>query len=163
MAALRRMQLFNSHRPVDVIDHWSKNGELLLNPPYQRGDVWGNIRRRNLIKSILQGIPIPSIIINDRFGAETWPEDEYSMAVIDGKQRITAILLFLESQLTVPGEWFGVTRKHVLYEDLEISQQRRFKHIPLAFSEGKLESLEDEQHVFELVNYGGVPQGESDI
>jgi hypothetical protein len=144
---------------MDVISHWHQQGILLLDPPYQRGDVWGNRRRVNLIRSIILGIPIPSIIINDRFSA-SWKDDE-SLAVIDGKQRITAILKFLNGDLRIPGEWFGMDGP-VTIQDLPMPQQRRFRQTPVAFSEGCLKSIEQEQEVFDLVNFGGIPQGETD-
>ncbi len=156
---LKRLELFNAHRPVEVFQHWQKNDELLLNPPYQRGDVWGPVRRMNLIRSIVQGIPIPSIIINDRFRAD-WEQD-VQYAVIDGKQRITTILMFLDDELEVPGAWFGEVGG-IRFSSLPIGRQRCFKHIPMIVSEGTLKSLADEQRVFELVNFGGVPQGQSD-
>ena len=134
---------------------------MLLNAPYQRGDVWGRIRRRNLIKSIVLGIPIPSIVINDRASAG-WDE-MVSCAVIDGKQRITTILMFLEDQLNVPGEWFGLDRDSLVFSELPIAERRRFRRLPISFCEGQLPSLEAEREVFELINFGGVPQGESDV
>jgi hypothetical protein len=44
-----------------------------------------------------------------------------------------------------------------------IVNQRRFRNLPMSMSEGKLKSLEEEQRIFELVNFGGVPQGMSDV
>jgi len=67
---LERLKLSQTNRPMDVIKHWHIDGQLLLDPPYQRGDVWGYKRQANLIRSILLGVPIPSIIINDRWQGE---------------------------------------------------------------------------------------------
>lgn len=158
---IERLKLSTTNRPIDVIRHWAAEGALLLSPPYQRGDVWGPVRQRNLIRSVLLGIPIPSIIINDRLGAETWADD-YSIAVIDGKQRITALLAFLDDVLEVPGEWFGLTGP-VKWSGLSVVQQRFFKNTPLGFTEGRLPSLAAEQEVFDLVNFGGLAQGETDF
>lgn len=158
-APLQRLRLSQTARPVEVINYWRKSEGLLINPPYQRGDVWGPIRKRNLIRSILLGIPIPSIIINDRASAG-WDE-LITCAVIDGKQRITAILKFLDGELDVPGEWFGLPGK-VTFTDLPMADQRGFRQRPIPFTEGQLSSIEAEMEVFELVNFGGVPQGESD-
>lgn len=58
-----------------------------LNPSYQRGDVWKNTDRQALIESILRGVPLPSIIL-----LRTGPSSPYE--VVDGKQRLTAILRF---------------------------------------------------------------------
>jgi hypothetical protein len=62
--------------------------KLNLTPSYQRGDVWRTGDRQALVESILRGIPLPSVILL-RTGPST-PHD-----VVDGKQRLTAILRFV--------------------------------------------------------------------
>ena len=163
---LTRLRLNQTNRPLEVLQHWRDYGNLLLSPPYQRGDVWGRTRRVNYIRSLLLGIPMASIIVNDRFGAD-WPDD-LSVAVIDGKQRCTTLLMWLDGELSVPREWLSDTASEscaatVCWDDLTLASQRRFQNMPLPFSEGQLPNLAAEQEVFELVNYGGVPQGEQDL
>ncbi|QFG68075.1 DUF262 domain-containing protein [Ornithinimicrobium pratense] len=63
-------------------------GKLNLTPSYQRGDVWNNNDRSALIESILRGIPLPSIILLRNKAPK--PRE-----VVDGKQRLTAILRFV--------------------------------------------------------------------
>jgi hypothetical protein len=62
--------------------------KLNLAPSYQRGDVWRTGDRQALIESILRGIPLPSLILLRTGGSA--PHD-----VVDGKQRLTAILRFV--------------------------------------------------------------------
>lgn len=159
---LREMRLQQTNRPIDVIRHWheEREGGLFLEPPYQRGDVWGTKRRVNLIRSILLGVPIPSLIINDRLHAD-W-EDDFRIAVIDGKQRITALLMFIGSDLPVPAAWFDAGKGDVVFELLPRVTQRRFLNQAIPFSEGRLPTLKAEQEVFDLVNFGGLAQGEID-
>lgn len=159
---LREMPLQQTNRPIDVILHWhrERDGGLLLDAPYQRGDVWGTKRRVNLIRSILIGVPIPSMVINDRLHAD-W-KDDYRIAVIDGRQRITTLLMFLHGELAVPGEWFDAGSELVRFTHLPLRDQRHFTNSPLPFSEGRLPNLEAEQEVFDLVNFGGLAQGEVD-
>jgi Protein of unknown function DUF262 len=174
---LQDLKLYQSSRGLDTILHWSKEGSLEVNPPYQRGDVWGPVRRVNLIKSILQGIPIGTIIINDRL--EGWKDTFcFQYAVIDGKQRVTTILDFLQGRLPVPSDWFDPADiNHVPYSemvfadralaavtfhDLTLRKQRVIRQKPTSFTFCLLPDIPSERHVFDLVNYGGVPQGESD-
>lgn len=161
---MKRLELQNTNRPLDVLLHWHRAGYLDLDPPYQRGDVWGVVRRQNLIKSILQGVPIASLIINDRTRHhDLWGNSESKfLSVIDGKQRITTVLMFLNNQFKVPGEWFDHGDGMVAFSDLTTAMQRGLKNRPLAVAEGSLRSIEEETEVFELVNFGGVPQGDSD-
>lgn len=64
------------------------DGELDLNPPYQRDFVWSNSGSQALIDSILRGIPLPSIILAK-------VATDQSFQIVDGKQRLTAILRFM--------------------------------------------------------------------
>lgn len=63
--------------------------KLDLAPSYQRGDVWTTGARQMLIESILRGIPLPSVILLKPLT----PGRPYE--VVDGKQRLTAILRFV--------------------------------------------------------------------
>lgn len=63
--------------------------KLNLTPSYQRGDVWTTSARQMLIESVLRGIPLPSVIL-------LRPEQPgQPHEVVDGKQRLTAILRFV--------------------------------------------------------------------
>lgn len=157
---LKRMQLSATNRPIEVIKYWRDSDQLELSPPYQRGDVWGRLRRQNLIRSILLGVPIPSLVVNDRMAAE-WAGDDRT-AVIDGKQRMTTILMFLDGVLQVPADWFGIKGGYVTYTDLPPARRRGFSMMPLPFAEGTLRTIDHEIEVFELINFGGVPLGETD-
>lgn len=156
---LERLPITYTNRPLEVLRHWMKDGYLHLSPPYQRGDVWGTARQRNLVSSLLLGVPIPSVVVNDRMAAN-WGDD---IVVIDGKQRIGAILAFFESRLSVPAEWFGVDGSQVVYGDLVLPQRRRFNNLTLGVCEAALGSIEQERQVFDLINFGGLAQGESDL
>ncbi|QOD90893.1 DUF262 domain-containing protein [Lysobacter sp. CW239] len=67
------------------------SGAIDISPKYQRRERWDNIKESELIESFLLNIPVPPIYL---------AEDEYgTYSVIDGKQRITAIHKFLNSNL----------------------------------------------------------------
>lgn len=139
-------------------------GQLDVNPPYQRGLVWGVTRKRNLIKSLLMGIPVPSIVINDRsVRFEGWDaENDPFYVVVDGKQRITALRDFVDGKFTVPGHWFDAAADEVRFTELGKPRQLNFRHRPLAVSEAKLATLDEEREMFDLINFGGVAQGDTD-
>ncbi len=161
---IKRLPISTTNRALTCLLHWNQEDVLLLSPPYQRGDVWGPIRRSNLLFSIFTGIPIPSLIINDRWNAGWHSSIDGKMyAVIDGKQRITTILDFFRDALSIPGEWVGSKEKEVFFSELSPVIQRGMKNYSIGISEAQLKTLEDEKKVFELVNFGGVPQGESDF
>lgn len=160
-APLVDLRMNNTNRPMEVLRFWRDEGMLELNPPYQRGDVWGTKRRINLIRSMLLGIPIPSIVVNDRMQGG-WGGNNWHYAVIDGKQRCTALLMFMDSQLLIPGWWLGIDTESIAFAELPIPKQRKIKHHAIGFCEGSLKTIEAEKEVFELINFGGVAQGERD-
>ena len=59
-------------------------GELQLDPAYQRLFRWSDEQKSNFIESILLGIPIPPIFVAQKEGGK-W-------SVVDGVQRISSIL-----------------------------------------------------------------------
>ncbi len=66
-----------------------KNGQLNLEPGFQRDSVWITSDRKKLIESIFQNYPIPSVFLYKR---NNHGKLEYD--VIDGKQRLESILMF---------------------------------------------------------------------
>jgi hypothetical protein len=172
--AITKMELHQYARPlVTFID---RDGDLDLDAPYQRGHVWGEARQRALIESILDGTPIPAIIMNNRFGAKFHEEGydqerNWSFAVIDGKQRVTAIQSFVNDKFTIPAEWIAKKyisdeakdKTDVVYSDLTLPFHRGFQMNTIPVAEGQFSTLEEEKRVFDRVNFGGVAQGESDF
>ena len=76
---------------ISEFSYWAGQGNLNLNPSYQRGDVWPTSDAQKLIESILRGIPLPSIILLNPGGDKKITQYE----VVDGKQRLTSILRFI--------------------------------------------------------------------
>ncbi len=64
--------------------------QLNLNPGFQRKSVWSWSDRRRLVQSIVSNYPLPSIFLYERQEDGTVVYD-----VIDGKQRLESILMFL--------------------------------------------------------------------
>lgn len=64
-----------------------KEGELDINPDYQRRFRWSIQQRSRLIESILIGVPLPSIFV--------YQNEKGIWEVVDGVQRISTILEFM--------------------------------------------------------------------
>ena len=65
---------------------------IKLDPGFQRNSVWTKPDRRKLIESILQGYPLPCIFLYRRHDGGVPIYD-----VIDGKQRLETIFMFLRA------------------------------------------------------------------
>ena len=68
---------------------------IILEPEFQRGDVWNIKQRSELIESVLMGIPLPLIYLFER--------KDGKLAVVDGKQRLTTFFEFLNDKFTLTG------------------------------------------------------------
>lgn len=96
---------------VDFLE-WQRNGQLDLNPPYQRRQVWHPRLKSKLIDSLLRGYPIPLIFLHNRLNLET---SRNVRQVVDGQQRLRTILSFINADcLGELDEWdtFTVLRSH---------------------------------------------------
>ena len=77
---------------IPEIKSWADKCKLILNPSYQRDDVWPLKASQQLIESILQTIPLPSIVL---LKMPAYRDKVSTFDVVDGKQRLTAILRFI--------------------------------------------------------------------
>ncbi len=153
-----------------------REGDMLLDTPYQRGSVWTLDQNIALICSWLRGLPIPAVIINDRAAAgwDCEADDFATYAVIDGKQRILTAISWFSSWFAVPASWFPAEHverteetadgPYVRYSGLTRSGQLRMENrCVLPCAEARLPSVEAEAEVYLLVNGGGTPQTAQDM
>ena len=79
----------------------NESKKLDLNPSYQRRSVWTRKDKLFFLDTIFKGYPCPAVYLHktlDDKGKSTYH-------VIDGKQRLTTILDFVESRLTLPKDF----------------------------------------------------------
>lgn len=88
--------------PISDIRDWNKNCRLELRPDFQRNEVWSRAAQIMLIDTILKGIPIPKIYIESIIR-----DGNTYRIVIDGQQRLTAILKFVNNQLQLKKPYSG--------------------------------------------------------
>ncbi|MBL0625948.1 DUF262 domain-containing protein [Aeromonas jandaei] len=76
-------------------------GKYNMNPPYQRLSVWSVEKKAFFIDSILKNLPIPPVFLRQKIDDKT---GKTSYEVIDGKQRLTSIVEFIEDQFSTTDE-----------------------------------------------------------
>ena len=88
--------------PISDIRDWDNNNRLELKPDFQRNEVWSRAAQIMLIDTIIKGIPIPKIYIKSvMHNGNTY------RVVIDGQQRLTAILKFVKNKLRLSKPYSG--------------------------------------------------------
>lgn len=70
---------------VETIVQQVKQGNIDLDPAFQRRNAWRDARRSRLIESFILGFPVPQIVLAEN------PKQRRSFIVIDGKQRLMTI------------------------------------------------------------------------
>jgi hypothetical protein len=151
-----------------------EDGSLDLNPAYQRGDVWTVDQRVNLIRSMLLGVPVASIVLNRRGGNIDWRTNEGDpgevwYACIDGKQRMTTMVMWRNGEVRIPSDWIAdeyieQSGETVSYLDLTKVGRRLLDNrflIPIA--EAQLGSVAEEAEVYDLINSAGTAHAEADL
>ena len=135
-----------THR-LSEFHKWDKEKALIINPPFQRKPVWSDRNRSFLIDTILHGLPVPEIYIQ----VKTDNEGNTKYVVVDGQQRIRAILDFIEGDLELLAEecpdYGGKT-----FADLPSGVKHDFWDYSLVTRELKTQSEAEVKSVFLRLN-----------
>lgn len=127
---------------------YTRRDELVIDPEYQRFHVWKDTQSSELIESILMGIPIPIMyLFEDRYGKKQ---------VVDGRQRITSVLSFLNNELKLKGLKILKQFNNCKFSDLELKVQGTFEDYQLFFYIIQPPTPESIKYdIFDRVNRGG--------
>lgn len=125
-----------------------KRKELIIDPDFQRHDVWTPKQKSELIESILMGIPIPLMyLFEDKNGKKQ---------VVDGRQRIGAILNFLDNEFKLKNLRILSQLNECNFKDLEPKLQGVFEDYQLFFYIIQPPTPERVKYdIFDRVNRGG--------
>lgn len=120
-------------KTIDYLYRLYKDGRVNLRPAYQRGRVWMDGARHDLIDSIREEFPIGLVMLNvdPRVEEGGIKIDRYD--VVDGQQRMQTIFEYIDGQ----EGWANSKRVENFrpWKDLGFSYQTRFweYQIPIAF------------------------------
>ena len=122
--------------------------ELIIDPDFQRGNVWAKKQGAELVESILMGIPIPVMYLFEmRDGKKQ---------VVDGRQRISAILDFLNDKLVLKDLKILPEYNDCKFSDLDAKMQGIFEDSQMYFYIIQPPTPERVKYdIFDRVNRGG--------
>ncbi|OOE99355.1 AAA family ATPase, partial [Salinivibrio sp. MA427] len=135
---------------------------FLVNRRYQRKLVWTVEEKRSFINSIVNGYPVPLVLL-----AEITNGAERKLEIIDGMQRINAIMSFIDQEFDLDGQYFDLDTMAdtKILKDNEVIEQKKDildrkvcadivrYQVPLSVFQESGESHIDE--VFRRLNSGG--------
>lgn len=115
--AIPPLRWTSASHPISDIRDWATSNQLQLQPDYQRREVWSDAARMALMDTVVRNIPIPKVYLQS-----TIRDKKTFRSVVDGQQRISSILRYLEDDFALgvdcPG---GFAKKK--FSELSTTQQ----------------------------------------
>ena len=158
--------IFDLYRKYLRFLEWEKNGEkeeekqglIILEPEFQRDNVWSLTKQQELIESVLLGIPLPAFYFSeDRNG---------NYIVVDGKQRLTTFFKFMYEGMRLGKNLKTlVNNKSVAkHEDFEAKLRNKFEDFKLiCYIVSSTTSPVIQNEIFLRVNRGGIILNKQEI
>lgn len=133
-------------------------GTIKLDPEYQRRHRWTTETSSRLIESLILNIPVPLIYLSQDVDIDIETGDEESRySVIDGQQRLTAIVKFFNNEFSLTGLDALTELEGTYYKDLPPFLIRRLEERTIKCL--RIDSTVDDQvkyDIFERLNSGSV-------
>lgn len=86
-------------KTTEELYEWYLSDKLIINRRYQRKLVWSLEEKTALVSSILQQYPIPLLL---------FVSIENKREILDGMQRLEALMSFIEQRYSLNGEYFNL-------------------------------------------------------
>lgn len=93
--------------------------QVVLDPDYQRDDVWELKQRSELIESVLMGIPLPIFYLNET--------KDGRLVVVDGRQRLTTFFRFFENNFKLQQLRILKNIEGLIFKDLDGNLQSKLE------------------------------------
>lgn len=130
----------NRHADRPLREGERRLGGYIL-PPFQRPPVWTQAQQIRLIESVWGGIPIGAYVHNQNLHRR-----EVDGWLLDGQQRVTAILAYVAGDFPVLGWW---------YPDLPHPDRFCFETTPITQLQTCLNTEAECLDVYDRLAYGG--------
>jgi len=160
----RRVKTDKQDVPIETLQMRIKKGRLDIQPEFQRYYVWSPSKASKLIESVLLEIPIPVVYLAE--------EQDNRQSVVDGQQRLTSIVAFLDGLFPGPDKaTFKLTSLQVLkelngltFKELDAAMQEKILGTPLRLVIIQKDSDPDVKfEVFERLNVGAVALNDQEL
>ena len=159
-----------SDPPINSLYNDQKDGDLIIQPNFQRLSVWTEKQKSRLIESAVLRIPLPTVYLSEG--------KDGKRVVIDGQQRLTAFFEFIDGKIvdpkTLKSKKFTLSGLEKCTELNGLSfadlgennkpEQKRIKQCPMrviTFLKNSDPNLKFE--IFQRLNSGSVPLNDQEL
>lgn len=161
MASIQQELIVRGEQVERVFINYQDN-KYVVNRQYQRKLIWTIEEKQNFIDSIIKGFPIPIILLAEPLGRK-----DGTLEIIDGMQRMNAIMSFITNDFSINGFYFDLntfaTTKDLLDREvvlqkqpiLERSQCLAIASYPVPLSIYEAAQRDSVEEVFRRINSGG--------
>jgi hypothetical protein len=151
-------QIFSDKSDPSVSDLYIryKEGELVLQPDFQRQFIWDAKKSSRLIESCILEVPLPMIYFAE--------ESDGRESVIDGQQRLTAFINFMDGTYSLTGLTVLRELNGCSFRSLDREHQNKIKRCAIRTTTIKKESSENLKfEIFERLNTGAISLNDQEL
>lgn len=137
------------HQTIGHLINELNNGDIKI-PEYQRNLVWTPKQQNSFLKTISEGGFVPSIVLNVKPNG--------SCEVIDGQNRLLTLQRFVNNEMKTN---FSILDENgneqiikLKWEDISLSQQRKFRNISIPIHETNNWDIKDCCELFKIIQFG---------
>ena len=141
------MKVDPSSQSLSWFNDYLRDQRLIFKPPFQRNPVWLDKHKAYLIDTALRGLPIPEIY----FQKETDHEGHEVVAIVDGQQRLRALLGFARGEVELMGT-YTPGRDGETWEDLSEDERKVYWKYRLVTREISDATEADLRDLFQRLN-----------
>ena len=150
MTALAEKQVFTEIKDytLSTLKEMLDDGDIIINPNYQRDYVYDDKKASKLIESMLMGIPLPTVYFCQ--------EEDGRYSVIDGQQRLTSISRFLKNDFALRCLQELSDLNGLKFQDLENPLKPKLKNTSIRSIVILKQSQDLKYEIFARLNQGAV-------
>lgn len=141
------MKAFANNQTISWFYQRYKEGNLELDPDFQRNPVWLQTQKDYLLETILLELPVPEVYMVNRINSV----GESVYVVVDGQQRLRTILEFVtgEHRIKTIVDHFKRIKK---FDDLTESEKQKFWRFPIVVRDLEDSSELEVRDLFQRLN-----------
>jgi hypothetical protein len=142
---------------AEHIRGYAESYGFTMDPEYQRGHVWTMEQRERYVEHVLAGGETAlDIIINVRNWNKPSAGKEGVAEVLDGKQRLTALLMFMRDEVRAFGllysEFEGKPRRsHIVWKVVDFDEVDVLRHYVMLNAGGTVHTQDEIERVRALI------------